>query len=214
MSRWMRKRGLVAGTNPKSAAAETYRRLRTGIELAGRDGEAALKTIAVASAEPGEGKSTACANLAIAYAQAGRSVLLVDADLRKPVQHRIFNLPHAMGLSALLAGRCGFGEAVRQSEFAGLAVLCAGPVPASPTELLDSEAMTELLAAAKRRYDIVIVDTPSLAAGADALIVADRCDGAVLVIRRGKTKLGAVENAKESLASARARLVGAVFNAI
>ena len=205
MSRWMRKRGLVAGTNPKSAAAETYRRLRTGIELAGRDGEAALKTIAVASAEPGEGKSTACANLAIAYAQAGRSVLLVDADLRKPVQHRIFNLPHAMGLSALLAGRCGFGEAVRQSEFAGLAVLCAGPVPASPTELL---------AAAKRRYDIVIVDTPSLAAGADALIVADRCDGAVLVIRRGKTKLGAVENAKESLASARARLVGAVFNAI
>jgi len=201
----MRKRGLVAGTNPKSAAAETYRRLRTGIELAGRDGEAALKTIAVASAERGEGKSTACANLAIAYAQAGRSVLLVDADLRKPVQHRIFNLPHAMGLSALLAGRCGFGEAVRQSEFAGLAVLCAGPVPASPTELL---------AAAKRRYDIVIVDTPSLAAGADALIVADRCDGAVLVIRRGKTKLGAVENAKESLASARARLVGAVFNAI
>ena len=214
MSRWMRKRGQVAGTNPKSAAAETYRRLRTGIELAGRASDSELKTIAIASAVTGEGKSTASANLAIAYAQANRSVLLLDADLRSPVQHRIFELPNEAGLSSLLAGGCEFKQAICPTEFAGLEVLCAGPIPASPTELLDSEAMASLLETVKERYDIVIVDTPAMAAGADALIVADQCDGAVLVIRRGKTKLVEAENAKDSLASGRAKLVGAVFNAI
>lgn len=210
MSRWMRKRGLIAGTNPKSAAAETYRRLRTGIELANRT--AGMKTIAIASAEPGEGKSTASANLAIAYAQANRSVLLIDSDLRAPVQHRIFDLPNETGLSTALAGRCGIAEAIRPTAFANLQVVCAGPIPSNPTELLDSDGMTALLEAVKERFDIVIVDTPSLAAGADALIVSDKCDGALLVIRRGKTKFDAVAKAKESLESCRARLVGAVFN--
>ena len=210
MSRWMRKRGIVAGTNPKSPAAETYRRLRTSIEMAGRDGGA--KTIAIASAEPGEGKSTASANLAIAYAQANRNVLLLDSDLRSPVLHRIFELENDRGLSTALAGRCGFGEVVRASEFDGLEVICSGPTPANPTELLDSAAMEELLEEAKRRYDIIILDTPSMAAGADALIVADKCDGAVLVIRRGKTKFDAAAKAKETLESGRVKVIGAVFN--
>jgi capsular exopolysaccharide synthesis family protein len=206
----MRKRGLIAGTNPKAEAAETYRRLRTGIEMASREGE--TKTIAIASAEPGEGKSTASANLAIAYAQANRSVLLLDSDMRSPVLHRIFELENDKGLSSALTGRCEMEEVIRQSEFDGLQVVCAGPIPPSPTELLDSAAMEELLAEAKRRYDIVILDTPALAAGADALIVADKCDGAVLVIRRGRTKFDAAAKAKETLDSGRGKVLGAVFN--
>jgi len=178
--------------------------------MAGRDGGA--KTIAIASAEPGEGKSTASANLAIAYAQANRNVLLLDSDLRSPVLHRIFELENDRGLSTALAGRCGFGEVIRPSEFDGLEVVCSGPTPANPTELLDSAAMEELLEEAKRRYDIIILDTPSMAAGADALIVADKCDGAVLVIRRGKTKFDAAAKAKETLESGRVKVIGAVFN--
>ncbi|MFC5703861.1 CpsD/CapB family tyrosine-protein kinase [Cohnella faecalis] len=212
MSRWMRKRGRIAGTNPKSDVAESYRRLRTGIELSNRDGK--VKTIAIASAEPGEGKSTTSANIAIAYAQANRRVLLLDSDLREPDQHRIFELQNDKGLSTALAGRAGIGEVLQQTEFANLHVICSGPIPLNPSELLESEAMNVLLEEAKTSFDIVILDTPAMTVAADALIVADKCDGAVLVIRRGKTKLEAAARAKETLESGRARIVGAVFNRI
>ncbi|MEK0316221.1 CpsD/CapB family tyrosine-protein kinase [Cohnella sp. 56] len=210
MSRWMRNRGLIATLSPGSGAADKYRRLKTGIEWSCRD--EGMKTIAIASAEPGEGKSTTSSNIAVAYANAGRRVLLVDTDLRSPVQHRIFELPNDAGLSTALAGRAGLDKIASRTAFANLQVVCAGPMPPNPSELLESDAMSELLAAAKSRYDIVIVDTTSMAAAADAMIVADKCDGAVLVIRRGKTKLDAVLKAKETLSSGRVKVVGAVFN--
>ncbi|CAI6087101.1 CpsD/CapB family tyrosine-protein kinase [Cohnella sp. JJ-181] len=210
MSRWMRKRGLIAADNPKSAAADTYRRLKTGIEWSVRD--EGMKTIAIASAEPGEGKSTTSSNIAVAYAKAGRRVLLLDTDLRKPAQHQIFELPNDTGLSTALAGRGGLDQVARRTAYANLQVVCAGPTPSNPSELLDSDAMSALLEAAKERFDIVIVDTTSIAAASDAMIVADKCDGAVLVIRRGKTKLDAVQKAKDTLSSGRVRVVGAVFN--
>jgi len=210
MSRWMRKRGLIAAHNPKSEVADTYRRLRTGIEWTCRD--AGMKTIAFASAEPGEGKSTTSSNIAVAYAKAGRRVLLLDTDLQSPAQHRIFELPNEKGLSTVLAGRGGLDSVAHRTAYANLQVVCAGPVPPNPSELLESEAMTELLDLAKARFDIVIVDTTSMAAASDAAIVADKCDGAVLVIRKGKTKLDAVMKAKETLTAGRVKIVGAVFN--
>ncbi|MDG0791468.1 CpsD/CapB family tyrosine-protein kinase [Cohnella ginsengisoli] len=210
MSRWMRKRGLIAAQNPKSAAADTYRRLKTGIEWSVRD--EGMKTIAIASAEPGEGKSTTSSNIAVAYAKAGRRVLLLDTDLRSPVQHQIFDLPNDAGLSTALAGRGELDQVARRTAYPNLQVVCAGPMPHNPSELLDSEAMSAMLEAAKARFDIVIVDTTSMAAASDAMIVADKCDGAVLVIRKGKTSMDAVLKAKETLSSGRVRVVGAVFN--
>lgn len=212
MSRWMRKRALIAALNPASAAADKYRRLKTGIEWSCRD--EGIKTIAIASAEPGEGKSTTSSNIALAYARAGRRVLLVDTDLRSPAQHRIFELANDTGLSTALAtgGGDGLDGIAQRTAYPNLQVVCAGPLPPNPSELLESEGLRELLQAAKARYDVVIVDTTSMAAASDAMSVADRCDGAVLVIRRGKTKLGAVLKAKETLASGRVKVVGAVFN--
>ncbi|WP_221469213.1 CpsD/CapB family tyrosine-protein kinase [Cohnella nanjingensis] len=206
----MRKRGLIAASNPNSEVADRYRRLKTGIEWTCRD--VGMKTIAIASALPGEGKSTTSSNIAVAYAKAGRRVLLLDTDLRSPAQHQIFELPNEAGLSTALAGRGGLDEVAHKTAYANLQVVCAGPPPPNPSELLDSEAMNALLEAAKARFDIVIVDTTSMAAASDAMIVADKCDGAVLVIRRGKTKMDAVLKAKETLSSGRVRILGAVFN--
>mgnify|MGYP001167332061 CR=1 FL=1 len=212
MSRWMRNRGLITSRNPKSKAAESYRRLRTNIEILGRDG--ALKPIAVVSAESGEGRSTTSANIAVAYSQANRKVLLLDSDLRSPTLHQIFELRNDKGLSSVLAGQSGIREVAQKTEIDNLEVVCAGPVPSNPSELLESEAMTALLESAKKDFDIVILDTAAMRSTSDALIVADKCDGAVLVIRRGKTKLEAAAKAKDTLKASRTRMVGAIFNQI
>ncbi|RUS42665.1 CpsD/CapB family tyrosine-protein kinase [Cohnella sp. AR92] len=210
MSRWTLKRARIMSENPGSTAAESYRRLRTNIEILGRDG--GLKTIAVVSAEQGEGRSTTSANIAVAYSQANRKVLLLDSDLRSPTLHRIFELRNDRGLSTILAGIGEMNEVAQRTEIDNLQVLCAGPIPPNPSELLESEAMTELLAAAKEKFDVVIIDTAAMKSTSDALIVADKCDGAVLVIRRGRTKLEAAEKAKLTLQASRTRMVGAILN--
>ncbi|THF73656.1 CpsD/CapB family tyrosine-protein kinase [Cohnella fermenti] len=219
MSHWMRNegmrsRGLITSRSPKSKAAEGYRKLRTSIEMLGRSGS--LKTIAVVSAESGEGRSTTSANIAVAYSQANRKVLLLDSDLRSPALHRIFELRNDKGLSTVLAGDgdVEVAEVAQRTEIDNLRVVCAGPVPPNPAELLESEAMTALLESAKRSFDIVILDTAAMQGASDGLIVADKCDGAVLVIRRGRTKLEAAERAKESLEASRTQMIGAVFNRI
>lgn len=210
MSRLMRKRGLITETNPRSPISEAYRSLRTNIAFSVRD--EALQTIAVTSALSGEGKSTTSANIAVAYAQGNRKVLLIDSDLRTPAQHRIFELSNRSGLSEALARRLEIEQTVQQTNVDNLQVMCAGPIPPNPSELLDSRPMTDLLAAAKEKYDIVILDTPPILTFADALIVAGKCDGAVLVMRAGKVKNDSAIKAKEALEYGRATIIGAVLN--
>ncbi|MFT8872028.1 MAG: CpsD/CapB family tyrosine-protein kinase [Sporolactobacillus sp.] len=203
-------RHLVSFYKPKSTIAEQYRTIRTNIDFSQVNGE--LKTIMLTSAGPGEGKSTTAANLAIVMAQQGKSVLLIDADLRKPTVHYTFRLGNTQGLTTVLTKQSSFEDTVRKTDAEHLFVLTSGPVPPNPAELLSSPAMENLLKHALTLFDAVIFDTPPLLAVADAQILANLCDGVVLVVRSGATEKEAAVKAKALLDKAGARILGVVLN--
>jgi polysaccharide biosynthesis transport protein len=204
---------LAALLNPRSGVAEAYRTLRTNIEFASVD--APIRTLLVTSSMPGEGKTITAANLAVVFAQAGRRVLLVDADLRKPGVHPVFDLPNAHGLTTLLRSDEAILDAIaHQTEQANLRILTTGPLPPNPTELLGSQRMRTILDRLKAGGDLVIFDSPPLQAVTDSAILSSFLDGTLLVIdaRRGRRR--AVLQGREALARAGASVLGAVLNRI
>ncbi|MCM3741814.1 CpsD/CapB family tyrosine-protein kinase [Oceanobacillus luteolus] len=203
-------RHLITKVNPKSPISEQYRTVRTNMQFSSVDNE--LKSFLVTSSGPAEGKSSTTANLAVVYAQQGKRVLLIDADLRKPTMHYTFRLDNLRGLSNVLVGENTLEEAVNQTDVETLDVMTCGPIPPNPSELLASRKMENLLKEAKLSYDLVIFDTPPVLAVTDAQILANIVDGTVLVVRSGKTEVEAAEKAKESLAPAKAKLLGVVLN--
>ncbi|WP_219837814.1 CpsD/CapB family tyrosine-protein kinase [Paenibacillus sp. R14(2021)] len=210
MSRSILKRNLIAETHPTSTVSEAYRSLRANLEFSNR-GEA-VKSIAFTSALPGEGKSTIAANIAVAYAQANRRVLVIDANLRKPAQHELFGLSNVQGLSTALTKPGELSDVIQRTSIGNLKVITAGPVPSNPSELLESIPMTNLLESAKGSFDIVIIDTPSIMSVSDGLVVASKSDGVVLVMQAGKVKNQIALQAKASLEYGNAKLIGAVLN--
>lgn len=203
---------LVTHRSPRSPIAEAYRTLRTNIQFGSLD--RTVKTIMFTSAGPGEGKSTTASNLAVTLAQAGHAVILVDADLRRPVQHRVFALDQRNGLTAMLLGRCSLDEAVQSTAIGNLRVLPSGPPPPNPSETLGSHAMEELLTKLGGMADYVIIDAPPAIAVADASILAPKVDGVVLVLRSRKVTRQIAEQAKAQLEKVNARFLGAVLNDI
>lgn len=196
---------------PLSPSAEGYRMLRTNLQFSAA--AAALRTLLITSAGPAEGKSTTAANLAVALAQAGRRVILVDADLRRPSQHRLFGKPNNLGLSAaLLRPGQPLLDFVCESGVSGLGLLLAGPLPSNPAELLASRRMQQLIADLAAAADVVIFDTPPALIAADALILAGRTDGTILVTDQGRTRLTLARLALARLTAVRARILGAVLN--
>ncbi|HEX8914674.1 MAG TPA: polysaccharide biosynthesis tyrosine autokinase, partial [Humisphaera sp.] len=206
-----RDRRVIAA--PGSAAAEAYRGLRTALHFGATDRR--VRTILVTSAGPGDGKSTTAANLAVALAKAGRRVLLVDADLRKPVQHTVFAAAAGTGLSDVLAyGLEALPEAVRPTDVPGLSLLPCGSIPPNPSELLNAEALPALLDAAADAYDLVVIDSAPVLAVSDARIIAAQCDATLMVVRALKsTRRGSVQ-ACNSLLHVGARMTGVVMNAV
>lgn len=205
-----KKRNLIAKTNPRSAVSEQYRTLRTNIQFADIDGN--LRSIVVTSTEPGEGKSTTIANLAVTFANQGQKVLLIDADLRIPTAHYTFNLQGATGLTNVLSRNKTFEEVVCDTEIENLSVLPCGPIPPNPSELLASSGMKEFLKEMEGLYDIVLIDSPPVLAVADAQILANICSGSILVISHNKTEIDKIQKAKDILNSAKGKLLGAVLN--
>lgn len=202
---------LVALLYPRSPVTEAYRTLRTNVEFASVD--APVRTLLVTSSVPGEGKTTTAANLAVTFAQAGRRVLLVDADLRKPGLHRILDLPNQHGLTTLLGtDQVGLESLIQGTEQDGLAVLTTGPLPANPAELLGSQRMRAILEHLTGLADLVIIDSPPLQAVTDAAILAAMVDGALLVVDGSRTRRGAVQMGREALAKADAHVLGVVLN--
>ena len=202
---------LITRLSPRSAVAEAYRTLRTNIQFGALD--RAVKTIMVTSAGPGEGKSTTIANLAIAFAQAGHKCLLIDADLRRPVQHKIFRLDQRRGLSAVLVGKVELAEAIQSAEdVPGLQVLPSGPLPPNPAEMLGSKQWRRLLQELQEPYDFVLIDSPPVIAVADASILAPQTDGVVLVLDAGSVPRQAAQQAKDQLDKVNTRFLGAVLN--
>lgn len=196
--------------NPSSVIAEAYRTLRTNIEFSNVDED--LQIIMVTSAQPGEGKSTTVANLAIAYAQTNKRILLIDADMRKPTMHKVFGLTNRVGLTSLLTGNRQIEDIPMECRVENLHILTSGPVPPNPSELLVSKKMAALLKELRSRYDIVLIDTPPVGLVSDAQILAGRSDGVVLVIDHGKVKRDLAIKAKAKLDHVKARILGVVLN--
>lgn len=204
------KRKLIAKLNPKSPISEQYKTIRTNIQFASADDE--LRSFMVTSASPGEGKSTTAANLAIVFAQQGKRVLLVDSDLRKPTMHYTFRVTNAVGLTNVLTRQASLVEAVQATDVEKLDLLSSGPIPPNPAELLSSRMMEQMLAEAYKQYDLVIFDSPPVLAVTDAQVLANQCQGTVLVVKSGVTELENALKAKELLQAAKAKLLGAVLN--
>jgi capsular exopolysaccharide synthesis family protein len=204
--------GRLVALSPRSIAAESIRTLRTALHfgLAGRE----VKAIVVTSPSPGDGKSTVASNLAIALAQADQRVLLIDADLRKPTQHLIFEASAARGLGSVLTDRRPIEEAIIPGVVDGLDLLPCGPLPANPVELLNNGFFAELLDKLRERYDRIIIDSPPVMPVADARVIAALGDATILVLRaeRSTRRIGLA--ASNELWRVRASRIGVVVNGV
>lgn len=195
---------------PLSPMSESCRMIRTAIHFgAAKDRR---RTLLITSPSSGEGKSTLASNLAITLAQTGRRVLLIDADLRLPMQHKIFGAINANGLSTLLQGGAPLEEAVEPTEVNGLELLPAGPVAHNPAEMLNSPVFTELLDTLYDRYDYVVIDSAPVVGLADSRIIAASCDATVLVLRAGVSTRRTTDLARGGLNSVGAQIAGIVVN--
>jgi capsular exopolysaccharide synthesis family protein len=204
------QRALQLHSDPMSDVAEGYRTVRTAVYFGSPAGT--VKTLLITSASPGEGKSTLASNLAIAMAQAGNRILLLDADFRKPTQQKNWNIDRNLGLSNVLAGNQTLDEAIRPTPVAGLEVLPCGPIPANPSEILNSQMFADVLADVSERYDMVLLDSPPVMPVTDARILAASADATLLAVRAERTQRKAAIFARDTLRSVGARLLGVVVN--
>jgi capsular exopolysaccharide synthesis family protein len=197
--------------NPYSPACTAFEMLQTNLSFTVSDKE--LRVILVTSSSPGEGKSFVSANLAVAMSQLGKRVLLIDADMRRPRQHTIWNLSNFIGLSNILVNQAQLPNTA-QEALVTLDVLPVGTTPPNPVALLDSQRMATLIQEATKEYDFVIIDTPPLTAVADALVVGKLVDGMLLVVRPGEVESGAVNTARSLLEQAKVPVLGMVVNGV
>lgn len=201
---------LVTLTDARSGGAEAYRTLRTNLLFSAA--VRAMHRIVITSPGPEEGKSTTAANLAIAFAQQGHRVLLIDCDLRRARIHKIFDETNLPGLTNLLVGNEPISTAIRATRIDGLMILPSGPLPPNPAELLGSAQMNALLDKLSESYDLLVLDTPPLLAASDAAIVSRMTDGALVVVRAGRTEKSALQTAVQQLSTVGARVLGTVLN--
>jgi capsular exopolysaccharide synthesis family protein len=204
--------GQSVALEPMGEVAEAYRTIRTAVYFGAPEGGS--KRILVTSPLPGDGKSTMISNLAIAMAQAGQRIVLLDCDFRKPTQHRIFGLNAEVGLSSVVAGRAKFDEACQHTTVPNLDVLPCGPIPPNPAELLNSEAFADLLDKLAEQYDHVLIDSPPVMAVTDARILGAICDLTILVLRAEKSTRNISLGARDGLVSVGAQILGTVVNGV
>ncbi len=194
----------------KSPQEEAFRRLRT--TLFALDPGATTKTLMITSSEPSEGKSTTVANLALAIGQAGRRVIVVDGDLRKPTMHRLFGVTNTVGLTNVLTEDIDVDEAIQYSMIPGVQVLTSGPSSPNPAELLGLQQMTDVVNSLAEQFDYVLIDAPSLQTVADAPILSLIADATLVVVARGRVRRETVDAALEELASVHCKPLGVIIN--
>jgi len=203
---------LVTHLRPKSPISESYRSLRTSIQYARSD--APVRTLLVSSAGPKEGKSTTVANLAITMAQLNTRTLLVDADLRRPILHKLFGVRRDVGLTNLLVGKAALDEVLLPTPIDNLTLVPAGVLPPNPSELLGSQQMKECLERFRQRFEVVLLDSPPVIAVTDASLLGRLVDGVLLVVNSGSTNREALLRAKELLDQVQAPVLGVLLNNI
>ncbi len=200
---------LITLREPASAAAEAYRTLRTNILFSSLDKP--IHTLLLTAAEPTPEKSLTAANLAVTMAQAEQRVLLVDSDLRQPQLHTIFGLSNEQGLTSSILDQDA-PLAIQPTEVPGLSLLPSGPLPPRPADLLGSRRMEHLLTRLRQAADIVIFDTPPVQNVTDALVLATRVDGVLLVVQAGRSRRDRVREARQKLEKVKANVLGVVLS--
>jgi capsular exopolysaccharide synthesis family protein len=190
--------------------SEAIRNLRTSLMLAleGKEPQAVL----FSSSVPSEGKTTISSNISISLTQLGKKVLMIDGDLRRPCLHRVFSLPNRIGLSEYLQEVCQWKDVVQSSNIPGLDIITCGERPLNPAELLSSGRMRSVMEDAKRRYDLVVVDSPTLLNMADSRILATYVDSVVIIVRSRATPKALARQACANVRGTDARIVGVVLN--
>jgi capsular exopolysaccharide synthesis family protein len=199
----------ISFESEQSAIAEAFRKLRTNLQFIAVDNPP--KVIVVVSAAPSEGKSTTAINLALALAESGRTVVLVDGDLRRPSINNYLDLIRDVGFSTVLSGAAKLSEVLQETKYPGLTALTSGPTPPNPSELLGSLAAKNTLQELRARFDYVIVDSAPLLAVTDGAVLAAGADGALIVTRFGRTKRDQLKHAVEALTNVGARRLGSIL---
>jgi len=219
----------VTHFDPKSALAESYRTLRTNTQFLLLEKQ--IKTLIITSSMPGEGKTTTLANLAMTFAQAGTRVLLIDADMRRSMQHNLFGLEREPGLSDVILGNYEWRETIRTVAdiivgnmgmeaimltpgMDNLHIMTAGTTPPNPAELLGSQRMTDFIAQVREAYDLVIFDTPPVLQVSDATILGSKVEGLALVYQVGRIARGSLMRSKKQLDHVRANILGTILNGL
>lgn len=200
---------LVTYAEPKHVVSEQYRTVRTNIEFAG----AALdkcQVVMFTSSTMSEGKSTVSANVAVTWAQAGKKVLLIDADLRRPTVHATFRKLNLDGVTTVLTGKSKPSEVVEETFVDNLSIIPSGPIPPNPSELLNSKRMSDLLDWTRENFDIVVLDAPPVLAVSDVQVLVPKTDGVVIVTKIGQTQKSDLRRTVEVLKLAKAKILGSV----
>lgn len=206
------KKPLVTELSSHAPRVEAFRVLRTNLQFVNVDGDS--KVFVVTSSVPEEGKTTTATNLAITLAQAGQRVLLLEADLRRPRIGDNLQLETVVGLTTVLVGRIGLEDAMQETAVPNLSVLTSGAIPPNPAELIQSHAMQDVLDQARKMYDVIIVDAPPLLPVTDAALLTAQSDGALLVVRHGRTTKEQLRHSVERLEAVEGRVLGVVINMV
>ncbi|MHB1042447.1 MAG: CpsD/CapB family tyrosine-protein kinase [Eubacteriales bacterium] len=206
----MNSKELISYNKSHSFTTESFRTLRANLQFLGVGD--AIKTVMLAGGGFGEGTSFITANLGIVLAQAGKRVIIVDCDLRKPRQHLIFNLGNEQGLTSILSVFKELKDVLKNTPLEGLSILTSGLLPTNPTDLLGSQAMGKLIDDLKEKADVVLLDTSPLTVVADAAVLSKLADGVLIVVRAKVASYGSVIKTKEFLDNAKAKILGVAFN--
>lgn len=201
---------LITHFLPKSNISESYRSIRTSLLLSSANSK--IKTFAISSPLPQEGKSVTVSNIAVTFAQTGKTVLIVDTDLRKPKQHEIFKIKNQNGLCDFLSGNSGADDLVKKTQIPNLFLINSGSEPSNPLELLGSKKLTDFLESVKEHFDYVFFDTPPLLLLSDAIVLGRKIDGVILVVWGGKTSREALRQSSEKLAKHKIKCLGVILN--
>lgn len=205
------QKNLITTNNPKAPASEAFRELRTNLQYSSIDKE--IKVMVITSPSLGDGKTVTTANIAVALAQYGKKVLIIDADLRKPKVHHYFGIKNNDGLTNILTGEKDIRKIKieEKSDISNLYIITSGPIPPNPTEILNSNKMRQMLEYFKEEYDVIIIDTPPVGQVTDAAILAGISDGVLLVVASGETRIEMAKRAKKALESVNANIIGTVL---
>lgn len=204
-------RNLITYKNPKSPVSESYRMLRTNLHYLNIDKE--NKAIVVTSSNPGEGKTTTMANLAITMSQVGQRVLLVECDLRKPRIHKSFRVGNTKGLVNVIVEKVPVQDVIQKiDELPNLEIITSGPIPPDPTEILESQMMQELIAKFREAYDVILFDAPPVCSVTDAAVLTSLVDGVILVVASAETNIESAKLAKKLLNKVNGNILGVVLS--